>query len=144
MRYLIDTNTFVYLCRDDVDEIDTNIVEIIYNYANTIIISSESIREIANLLAVGRIKLAKWKTFDDVKKSVDDFGFEIRYIGEAHLKTLFKLRRAPGHNDPGDLILIAQAITEKIPIISSDTDFPFYASQGLDLIQNFRRRKKRR
>jgi len=141
---MIDTDTFVYLCRHDTDELDQNVTEILNNCSNTFILSAESIREIANLLAVKRIEMSKWKTFEDVKKSADDFGLHIRYIGEAHLKTLYKLRRAPGHNDPGDLILIAQAITEKLPIISSDTDFPFYLSQGLDLVKNNKHRKKRR
>ena len=143
MQYMIDTNTFVYLCRNELDEIDAEILKNVFRYEHSFILSSESIIEIANLLAVGRLNMSKWKTFDDVQKSADEFGFSIRYVSEAHLKTLFKLRRAPGHNDPGDLVIIAQAITEKLPIISSDTDFPFYTAQGLDLIFNTRRKKRR-
>ena len=33
-------------------------------------------------------------------------------------------------------IFVAHAITEHLPLISSDTRFPFYRSQGLDLIFN--------
>lgn len=35
-------------------------------------------------------------------------------------------------------MIIAQAITDGIPLISSDTKFPLYVSQGLNFIQNFR------
>ena len=38
--------------------------------------------------------------------------------------------------DPSDHIIISHAITERIPLISSDTRFPFYTKQGLDLIYN--------
>ena len=41
-----------------------------------------------------------------------------------------------GHNDPNDRLIISQAITEKIPLISSDTKFPKYVKFGLDLIPN--------
>jgi hypothetical protein len=40
------------------------------------------------------------------------------------------------HNDPSDRLIISQAITEKIPVISSDTAFPLYRKHGLDLIEN--------
>ena len=130
--------------RREFDELDEEVMERFENCENQFIVSAESILEIANLLAVGRIEIPGWKTFDDVKKSVDDLGFEIRYVVEAHLKTFFKLRRAPGHNDPVDLVLLAQAITEKLPMISSDTDFPFYVDQGLELVFNSRRRRRRR
>ena len=42
-----------------------------------------------------------------------------------------------GHNDPSDRLIIAQAIIEKIPIISSDKKFPEYRKQGLEFIPNY-------
>ena len=43
---------------------------------------------------------------------------------------------AQGHKDPSDHVIIAHAITEHLPLISSDTRFGFYRSQGLDLVFN--------
>ncbi len=40
------------------------------------------------------------------------------------------------HRDPSDHIIISHAMTLKMPLISSDTKFGFYAKQGLDLIIN--------
>lgn len=40
------------------------------------------------------------------------------------------------HRDPSDHIIIAHAMTLKMPLISSDTKFDFYTRQGLDLIIN--------
>jgi PIN domain nuclease of toxin-antitoxin system len=42
------------------------------------------------------------------------------------------------HRDPTDRIAIAQAIEEKIPIISSDRQFHDYKRSGLDLVFNKR------
>lgn len=55
-----------------------------------------------------------------------------------HMKTYARMQinEQQGHKDPSDHIIIAQAITEHIPLISSDTRFPFYEKQGLDLIVN--------
>lgn len=41
-----------------------------------------------------------------------------------------------GHKDPSDHVIIAHAITERLPLISSDKRFEFYRTQGLDFIFN--------
>ena len=41
------------------------------------------------------------------------------------------------HTDPFDRMIIAQAIAEKIPLISSDQKFSKYKKIGLDLIKNY-------
>jgi len=46
------------------------------------------------------------------------------------------INEAQEHNDPSDHVIISQAITEHLPLISSDTKFEFYRSQGLDFIYN--------
>jgi PIN domain nuclease of toxin-antitoxin system len=40
----------------------------------------------------------------------------------------------PEHKNTNDHQIISQAITEKIPLISSDEDFVFYENQGLNFI----------
>ncbi len=44
----------------------------------------------------------------------------------------------PDHKDPTDRIIIAQAIAEKIPIVSSDTKFHDYKRSGLKFVFNKR------
>ena len=41
------------------------------------------------------------------------------------------------HKDPFDHIIIAQAITHKMTLVSSDTKFPYYRKQGLKLVENY-------
>ena len=40
------------------------------------------------------------------------------------------------HNDPSDHVIIAQAITMQMPLISDDNKFPPYRKEGLELIEN--------
>lgn len=82
MRYLIDTNIFVYMA-SDLEYLSRDIDAIIQEPETLLYISAESVRE-----------------------------------------------------DPSDHVIIAHAITEHLPLISSDTRFGFYRSQGLDLIFN--------
>jgi PIN domain nuclease of toxin-antitoxin system len=42
------------------------------------------------------------------------------------------------HKDPNDHMIIAQAISDKIPLISSDNKFKPYEKQGLQLVFNKR------
>ena len=39
-------------------------------------------------------------------------------------------------HDPSDHVIISHAMTLHMPLISSDTRFPFYRRQGLDFIYN--------
>jgi len=59
-------------------------------------------------------------------------------LNTEHMKTYaqLQLNEAMGHKDPSDHIIISQAITEHLPLVSSDTRFPFYRNQGLELIEN--------
>ena len=143
MRCFIDTNIFLFI-KNDPDELNDEVKAILEDYENSFIISSESIREIAALIKSGRIEVKGWQTYYDIKHSLDSYGIEIRYVNESHLKTLFKLTPAPNHSDPTDLMIIAQAITEDLPLVSSDTKFPLYVAQGLNFVYNRRGAKARR
>jgi PIN domain nuclease of toxin-antitoxin system len=138
MRYFIDTNIFLFLC-GETHEVDKKIKALLEDYANTVVMSSESLREIASLIRENRIHIKGMRSYDDVKARVDALDMEIRYVTEAHMKTFFKLLPVHNHSDPVDLMIIAQAITEKIPLISSDKKFPFYTRQGLEFIPNRRK-----
>jgi len=143
MRYLIDTNILLFL-KTDGDELDSDVWEMLEDCENSILISSESVREIATLLKNGKVRTNDWNTFSDIKTTLEKYNIEIRYVAEAHLKTLFKLDPAPGHSDPADLMIISQAIAEGVHLISSDTKFPLYEKQGLKFIFNRRNAARRK
>jgi len=135
MRYLIDTNLFIRLIEDN--DISDGIKTILEDYENIINVSSESIKEFVHLVQNDKIVLKKefrlLNIFDLIENT---FGLNIKYVAKEHLNTFAKLDLVEGHNDPSDRLIISQALTEKIPLISSDTKFPKYRKQGLDLIFN--------
>ena len=136
MRYLIDTNVFINHIEDNY--IVNDVRAIIGNYENIIYISSESIKEYIHLVQNGKvspnINLRKLDVFDFIENTL---GFHIKFIAKEHLRTLALLDTVEGHNDPNDRLIIAQAITEKIPLISSDKKFPKYLKMGLEFIPNY-------
>jgi PIN domain nuclease of toxin-antitoxin system len=46
------------------------------------------------------------------------------------------LNLAEDHRDPSDHVIIAHAITNRMPLVSSDRKFKFYEDQGLELVFN--------
>ena len=134
MRYLIDTNVFVRITVDyDISDDTKNILD---DCTNIIYISSESIKEYIHLVQNGKIVPKKSIRLLDVFDLIDKFGLNVKYVSKEHLRTLASLELVENHNDPSDRLIISQAITEKMPLISSDTKFPRYVKHGLDLIYN--------
>ena len=136
MRYFIDTNILINLIEDNY--ISEKVDSLIDNYENLIYISSECIREFIQLTQAGKITGKKGNKNIDIFDFVENtLGFQIKYIAREHLKTLTELELVEGHNDPFDRLIIAQAITEKIPLISSDKQFPKYRKYGLNFVPNY-------
>jgi len=135
MRYLIDTNVFINIVVDDY--ISSNVRAILVDYENQIYISSESVKEFIQLTQTERVILEKSLRSREVFDLIEnEFALHVKFVTKEHLQTLSKLKTVEGHNDPSDRLIISQAITEKIPLISSDKKFPKYTKFGLDLIPN--------
>ena len=136
MRYLIDTNVLINII--EYDYISDDVQSILSDYDSQIYISSESVREFINLVQVGKISGKKGKVTIDVFDFIEnELGYIVKYIAKEHLHTLAMLPLIAEHRDPSDRLIIAQAITEKLPLISSDKKFPKYRKQGLCFIPNY-------
>jgi len=136
MRYLIDANIFIFTIWDK-DRLKREVKDILADYSNRIYISAESVKELIHLRQSGKFS-SKEKIFAD---NIVDFirnetDFEIKPIKQEHLKTLECIPILHNHKDPSDRMIIAQAITEKITLVSSDTMFPHYKKFGLELVYN--------
>jgi PIN domain nuclease of toxin-antitoxin system len=73
-----------------------------------------------------------------VRDIEETFFVEILPIQKEVMRTYSRKRinKAMNHKDPSDHVIIAHAITLKMPLISSDTRFSYYTRQGLDFIFN--------
>jgi PIN domain nuclease of toxin-antitoxin system len=136
MRYLIDTNIVVFFGTEK-DRLSRYVSDILNDCENRIYVSSESVKEVFMLLEHRKINVPAWKRpqhfFDTIE---NEWGFAVSYVKKEHLLTFAGLEAVKDHNDPFDRMIIAQAITEKMPLISSDAKMQHYREQKLDFIFN--------
>ncbi|MDR3184527.1 MAG: type II toxin-antitoxin system VapC family toxin [Prevotellaceae bacterium] len=136
MRYLIDTNILIRL-KTDKAGLSKDVLQIIEDPENLIYVSAASVWEIYMLMHGEKIHVPAWKcardVFDTIKK---ELGYTVNYIKEEHLLTFAGLAPVKNHTDPFDRMIVAQAITEEMPLISSDTNMKHYRRQTLDFIPN--------
>lgn len=138
-RYLLDTNIFTYLATDESDSITRDVRSILEDYENEFLMSIESVRELIIAYRAGKVISKFFNSPIEVIEAVEhDYGIRIIQTDMEVMRTMarLKINVAEGHNDPSDHLIISQAITMRIPLISSDEKFPFYIRQGLDLIYN--------
>lgn len=138
MRYLIDTHTFIWYAKEQ-DNLSRSVMTILEDEESELLMSMESVKEL--LVAYRTKKLLKryWASPIEMIDSIqNEYYVRIVLPDMEVMRTMAKLEinTAEEHNDPSDHIIIAQAITMHLPLISSDHKFPFYTKQGLDLIYN--------
>jgi PIN domain nuclease of toxin-antitoxin system len=96
--------------------------------ANTIMVSSASHWEVAIKLSTGKYSLhVPFAVF--VQESIFDNGFAILGIEPRHTAELVALPYH--HRDPFDRLIVAQAIVEKMPIVSVDPALDPYPIQRI-------------
>jgi PIN domain nuclease of toxin-antitoxin system len=135
-RYLLDTNIVLFsLCHPE--ELDRYVKEIVDSYGSRLYISTVSIQEMIHLYKREKIQ-TNWKKIEEILPAIEAADFEILPVKKEHLITYSKLIPLDSHNDPNDHVIISQAITEKITLISSDGKFERYVKQKLDFIFNSR------
>lgn len=138
MRYLLDTCVVMNMIAEP-DRLCSNVEAIIDDYNNVFCISAETLREMIVAFNNKGLVSKCWKTASDMIQSLlDEYCLVVLPLKAEHMKTYaqLQLNEAMGHKDPSDHVIISQAITERLPLISSDTRFPYYRKQGLDLIEN--------
>ena len=140
MRILIDTQIFIFLVQD-FSSLSREVVSLLSDYANTLHMSAESVKELIVAYNNKGLLTKKWKTAEEMVAAIEDeYYIKILPVNKEHMKTYSKLsiNSIDNHKDPSDHVIISHAITNKIPLISSDRRFPYYTNQGLELIFNER------
>ena len=140
MRYMIDTNIFVYMTQD-ISSLEHDIRELLSDYSNTLHMSAESVKELIVAYNNKGLLTKKWKSAEEMVTAIEDeYYIKILPVSKEQMKTYSKLsiNHIDDHKDPSDHVIIPHAITNKLPLISSDHRFPYYTELGLDLIFNKR------
>jgi PIN domain nuclease of toxin-antitoxin system len=139
VRYYLDTNILIYvLLKKMHNELSVEVRRIFKDYSNRFYVSSSAMRELIHAFKTGGIKDYGIKSVDSLLETMDDMDIEIVPMNRLHLLQYAAMETAAGHKDPNDHAIIAQAISDKIPIISSDRMFKEYMRQGLEFVYNRR------
>lgn len=122
MKVLLDTHTFLWFVTDD-SALSDQVVDLIESEVNEVVVSVASLWEMAIKYSIGKLKLRQ--PFSDfIKQQMDLNNFQLLKLEMAHINLVSDLPLH--HRDPFDRMLIAQSITEALPIISIDKAFDAY------------------
>jgi PIN domain nuclease of toxin-antitoxin system len=125
VRLLLDTATFIYAVEAP-ERLSKRANSVLQSAENILELSAISITEIAIKAALGKLRL----TAAIARQAIQDLDIRILpYTGD-HALRLFELPLH--HGDPFDRQIIAQALAEKIPVVTPDEKFRLYS--GLKII----------
>jgi PIN domain nuclease of toxin-antitoxin system len=126
MNFLFDTHTILWFL-DGSSSLSQNAKKSIENTHSTKFISIASLWEITIKQGLGKISTAI--PLEELMRSILENGFEILPLDFGHILTLSRLEDF--HRDPFDRIIIAQALTENLGLISKDRNFNLYSGVKL-------------
>ncbi len=139
-RFYLDTNILIFILQKDKDDISNEVHDILTDYSTLLYASSVAIKELIFLFRIGKIApLVQCKSENDIIHELKStYGIEMVLFSDSHFSKYVELSILKGHKDMNDHSIVAQAIADKIPLISSDHEFYNYTAQGLDFIFNKR------
>ena len=127
MRALLDTHAFLWWIVDS-GRLSRPAYRVIADEANDIFVSAASAWEIATKFRLGRLPGGEVAA-SDIAGNIASQGFEDLTISVAEAE---RAGRLPGpHRDPFDRMLIAQALTRDLVVVSIDTAFDRYGVNRL-------------
>jgi len=121
MAYLLDTHTFLWFVAGD-SQLPISINKKLSDINQSCFLSIASLWEIAIKKQIGKLDLKIG--FDELFRFAERNQIEIIAINETHLTTLLGLDFL--NNDPFDRIIVSQAISEDLTLISRDKKLKNY------------------
>lgn len=141
MRLYLDTNILVFLLCDKTS-LSKDVLELIFDYSNTLYTSVVCVQELIHLFQIGKITAKNENDRalkpEEIVPTLDKMSISRVPVSDKHLNTYAALPFVREHRDPYDRMIISQAISDKATLVSSDLKFPWYAKFGLDSILNER------
>ncbi len=125
MRLLLDTVTFL-MASASPESLSRRAKAVLEDESDVREISALSLSEIAIKSALGKLTFGK----DHVVHGLNDLQLRVLPFTAEHAFSFFDLPQH--HSDPFDRQIIAQALAEKIPVITPDDKFRLY--KGLKVI----------
>lgn len=127
MRLLLDTHAFIWFVTDS-PKLSATAKTLIEDEYNEKLLSIVSIWEMAIKHSIGKLSFKlPFETFIAQQLSINNFS--LLDIKVSHINIVADLPLH--HRDPFDRLIIAQAMTEQIPIVGTDKIFDLYSIQRL-------------
>ena len=125
MRLLLDTAILIYAVEAP-ERLSKRATAALQNSENILELSVISITEIAIKTSLGKLQVSS----AIVRQALQDLDIRVLNYSGDHALHLFDLPLH--HSDPFDRQIIAQALTEKIPVVTPDEKFKLYG--GLKIV----------
>jgi PIN domain nuclease of toxin-antitoxin system len=122
MKVLVDTHTFLWDLNDD-PRSSRKARQMLSSDEHELIFSLVSLWEIAIKIKTGRLKTLG-SSVSYIRDEMEAYGMQLLPIRYDHILQLESLPHH--HGDPFDRLLIAQAVTESLPILTGDEVFRRY------------------
>lgn len=141
MRYYLDTNILAFNMYEGHPDISRDVEKQISDYSSLLYTSTVCVHELVHLVQIGKIGNSRRAPLAEAKQIMPwlhTIGVTIMPVNEIHLQTMSELPFLSDHRDPNDRLIIAQAIADRITLVSSDHRFKLYEPYGLRLLFNKR------
>ncbi len=125
MRLLLDTAILIYAVEAP-ERLSKRATAALQNSENILELSVISITEIAIKTSLGKLQVSP----AIVRQALQDLDIRVLNYSGDHALRLFDLPLH--HSDPFDRQIIAQALAEKIPVVTPDEKFKLYS--GLKIV----------
>lgn len=122
MNLLLDSHTFLWFVWDD-PQLSTTAKALIQDPANQKLVSVASCWEIAIKVGLKKLDLGE-PAMTFLPRELATNGFDLLGIELVHATSVESL--PPHHKDPFDRLLVAQALIEKLPVVSVDAQLDAY------------------
>lgn len=134
MRYLLDTHIFIW-ANSTPSKLDKATWKILENPKNQLFVSSVSFWECAYLAEKSNremgIQEQSLKQF--LEAAVENLKLDVLDIKPSHAQRHYEIQPVEGHSDLFDRMILAQAASENLLLLSYDRQFPKYPMVRLAL-----------
>lgn len=124
MRLLLDTHAMYWYIEGD-QKLSRTAQTFIQDANHEVLISPASYWEIAV-----KVSLGKWilnRPYEEfIELGIRHYGFQVLPVLPTHTAKLIDLGFPSNHKDPFDRLIVAQALFEGIPVVSSDSQLDAY------------------
>jgi PIN domain nuclease of toxin-antitoxin system len=116
---LLDTHVVLWWLTGEIDRLGNQATKAIADAGDTVIISAVVIWEVAIKRQLGKLEAP-----DDLLEQLERAGVELMPITPRHADYVRNL--PPHHRDPFDRLLVAQAETEGLALVTADAELSRY------------------